>query len=218
MKIKRSELKYLLKPSDVQVIIDFLKSHGQKDAHGNLDGAYRVNSLYLDSYDWWCYRSKKEALDPRYKLRWRWYGNELKSPQFELKQRSSQNIYKTTQVFSNEDYFLLKDNMSALRMRLPQAFQMQVSKYDFHPVAYTHYVRHAFLFDHDFRVTVDTDLAFSSYHQDFLASLIHSPSVVLEIKGNGNLPPILLEMLHLFKLQLTSFSKYQAGVERLFHV
>jgi SPX domain protein involved in polyphosphate accumulation len=217
MNSQRSEWKYLVEPNLVPPLIEFLQAYGQADSNTDKTGRYQVTSLYLETPDWWCYRSKREGLNPRFKLRWRWYGEEFSKPQIELKRRISNQIHKTTHVFSIEDFHLMNQDMNNLRKNLPQMSDHLQTRY-FQPVLYTHYQRYAFVFPGNFRVTVDTDLGFAAYSNISQPSFISSPQVVLEIKGNGQVPVKLIHMLEFFKLRLTSFSKYELGVARIHNV
>lgn len=205
---KRSEWKYLIDPLIVNSLLEFIKAHGVRDSFTNADGFYQVNSLYLDTPDWICYRSKVSGLDPRFKLRWRWYGDETHKVMLELKRRSAHSIYKNSVAFDK-----IKE-IFEISHELPSVFEQETIRHSFHPVLTTRYIRHAYFFGENFRVTLDTDLSFASLNETFLSD----DRIVLEIKGEGDIPSILTEMLNMFKLRLVSFSKYQNGVERLFHV
>ncbi len=96
----RFELKYLVRVDLYWELVHALAHFILHDDHGDIDGFYRIISLYYDSPDFSCYRSKIEGLKFRRKLRRRIYqapGQPLSSIDtgfVEIKQRFNRTTQK----------------------------------------------------------------------------------------------------------------------------
>lgn len=74
-RFNRYELKYLIHSSRQKEFEADLRRNMVPDPLGAENGSYRVTSLYYDSVDLKCFRSKVDGLNYRRKLRVRLYGD-----------------------------------------------------------------------------------------------------------------------------------------------
>lgn len=71
--VNRYELKYIIEAERYRALVADLAHFMDPDEHGDVDGFYRIISLYYDSPDYAAYRSKIDGLKFRRKLRLRVY-------------------------------------------------------------------------------------------------------------------------------------------------
>ncbi|MBM4356243.1 MAG: VTC domain-containing protein [Deltaproteobacteria bacterium] len=97
-RFNRYELKYLIHASEYRRLVRDLEPFMTPDPHGDVDGFYRVTSLYYDSPDYQCYRAKIDGLLFRRKLRLRIYPGtnilQVKKGFVEIKQRMNRTVQK----------------------------------------------------------------------------------------------------------------------------
>lgn len=117
----RRELKYLVPESMAQSIRGMVGAYLDPDVYTKIappDG-YQVKSLYLDSASQSLYFQTKRGLKNRFKLRIRFYDDDVQAPAFlEVKRRDSESILKTRAEVTKQDAESLLDGAALTRANL----------------------------------------------------------------------------------------------------
>ena len=190
---------------------------------------YLVSSLYLDSPELFCYEAVEQGERNRFKLRVRWYGENISDPVFlEEKKRDGETILKNrVQItkasaeglmnglsLKNSDFITRKASDRAVaamlldKIRIIRAARSCVVRYE----------REAWEGRrHDgVRVTFDRALnaspanEFSSQH-----SHVQTKATIFEVKYHGNVPEWLQSIIHRHSLIRQSVPKYVLCVDTL---
>lgn len=148
------------------------------------ESGYRVNSIYYDTSDFSCYFEKLDGVDPRLKLRLRWYGTLVEAgdqvladalfvevkhrynllvrkDRVRLRGKIPADLFESSQSLLSS-YGLLAggENVASKDLGASSAIQRVLASRAFTPVGLVRYLRRPFIGRHDtsLRVTVDTDL------------------------------------------------------------
>lgn len=241
--LERFELKYLIPFDMIDPISCFLSAYCSPDVYSlnSETGFYRVNSLYLDSPAWTFLKMRIEDVDNRINMRVRSYGDNPKPPYFlEIKQKRDGTVRKYRASVRDKGWYrrytvpgfqTYDGHIDEKEKTNVELFERLVYTYDAAPVVLTQYLRKAWISEVDdyARVTFDVDLRFrpeDSYNPvpgktDMVScdhNLFFDPecSVILELKCYTNSVPLwMLDLIRLFDLKRSSFSKYAAGASEL---
>lgn len=241
--LERYELKYTIPRNMVDDISAFARTYCHLDRYSELsaDGFYQVNSLYLDSPEFFLLRQRLNGAEKRFNMRVRTYGSQPVLPYFlEIKYKSHDIVRKYRATIKHEDLAtvldptfdekpFLKDAREAKNAAL---FKRLAFEYNVAPVAMTSYRRKA-LFSHcdDYaRVTFDIGLRAMPQHEyaplnvpdtliptDLEERFDEGTSVVLELKCYSQQVPLwMVDLIRTFDLKRRGFSKYSAGMAQVF--
>jgi len=199
-------------------------------AAGSPDRAYTISSLYLDSPGLLCYGATTRGERDRFKLRMRWYSNELTAPVFlEEKRRVGEAIFKLRaplsldgarrlmdggEVFESD--FPLKGNGSASTAALLLARMRSIGA---RGTCVVRYRREAWISPliAGLRVTFDRELAaipLAGSAAEALRSDIPGDPI-LEIKFRGAVPEWLAGIVRRHDLSRRSVPKYLMSIDAL---
>jgi SPX domain protein involved in polyphosphate accumulation len=205
------------------------------DTHG-ASGDYRVTSLYYDSPDLTCYRSKVDGILYRRKVRIRTYGLHAASDDDAIALEIKQRINRTVQKRRLELPLPLAEQLCAGTLDLTDLTDLSpddhevasevrylVDALDLRPTAITAYQRRAFMgnrYDSGLRITFDTQLCGRMHalrvNEDANNHVIAPPDVcVMEVKANDAVPDWVTSLLARHECQLQRVSKYCAVVSKL---
>jgi len=231
-RFNRYELKYVVHATAYRALVEDLKHFMVPDPYGDVDGFYRVTSLYYDSPDYQFYRSKVEGLKYRRKLRLRIYpGTDISKVTkgfCEIKQRINRTVQKRRLTLPLDDAVSLCSgtfDASALdELDAAAASEMlyMVRAANLRPSCIVSYRRQAFMggrFEAGMRLTFDMQL------QGRMQSLTvneESPNhyfippdwFIMEVKVNERVPVWVTSLLAKHECQTQRVSKYCAVVKK----
>lgn len=241
--LERYELKYMIPSCMVEPISDFAAIYCSPDNYSlnSTDGFYRVNSLYLDSPDWFFLRMRLEGMDNRINMRVRSYGDDPDVPYFlEIKQKTGGVVRKYRaevrdrnwfRAYTEPGFYPYQVGTDGKEDASRKLFERMVFTYNAAPVILTQYARKAWISEVDdyARITFDRELKFrpeTEYRpvpekdrmipSDHTLAFDPGCDVILELKCYTTMVPIwMLDMIRYFDLQRRSFSKYQTGVSEM---
>jgi hypothetical protein len=241
--VARYEFKYLIDIKTQQEIRKALQETMECDPH--VQGEYySVNSLYFDTPDLKAYYEKLDGIDPRVKIRLRYYGTSENffqnlSEKFtfflEAKYRKGPLIRKERLPFSSKEIFLdfIEGPLHSLKSRSPletpstlasQILEQEILAYPREPFCLVSYRREPYIcrVNPTLRVTFDTHLQAFGASQIFQTSLEEGLQVlpqdlcIMEIKFHWAIPLWLLEICQQHGVVLRRYSKYCSALERLY--
>ncbi|HET7623626.1 MAG TPA: polyphosphate polymerase domain-containing protein [Verrucomicrobiae bacterium] len=233
MQLQRFEIKYLVPESVAFAARDFIRSYLVPDEFslGRPDYSYPVHSLYLDSRPLKFYRQTVNGDKNRYKLRVRFYDDELDSPVFlETKRRMNNVIIKQRCAVRRDAIatILAGQNpgsefvMSTLPGELfaMESFMERMLVERAVPVAHVAYKREAWMSprNNSVRVTLDRSVRFSPQPLPRLSTFMEKPlsvfrpEVILELKFTDRFPNWFTELVRVFNLRQDSAAKYAMGI------
>lgn len=235
--LQRYELKYLIPLEMVEPISKFLEPFCVMDYYSQKahDHFYMINSLYFDTPLFYFLDSKQRGIEPSYSLRVRAYGSDPKPPFYsEIKMKKSDFSHKMRGTLPEENWSQIlqsgeiPDSVQGSSRAYLQKFIHMLDTYNASPKILTQYRRKAYLseIDNYARVTFDRDLRYQ-YEEEF--NLIPDESkichydhedyfyhpernVILELKAEKKIPYWMIQLIKVFDLQRTSFSKYCSAV------
>jgi hypothetical protein len=241
--LERYELKYTIAADQVDAIAAFASAycHADRYSKGSPDGFYQVNSLYLDSPEFFFLRQRLNGSENRFNMRVRSYGPRPVLPYFlEVKQKRGDIVRKYRAGIKTESLRQILDPAEDVQAHLTDAregdnaalFRKLVHVHNAAPVAMTSYRRKA-LFSHcdDYaRVTFDTGLKFMAQSEylpfdvsdrlaptDLETCFDEGTSVVLELKCYSKHVPLwMVDLIRKFELRRRGFSKYSAALAQVF--
>ena len=236
MQNRRYEYKYLIEEAVAVSVREFVRSYLSLDEYGVSmpEGAYPVNSLYLDSQDLQLFQSTINGDRNRMKLRLRFYEQDSRAPVYlEIKRRTDSVIVKSRGVVDQDSV------EEVLAGQVPMGcgefgedacdgqslneFCRLVSCLNAQPVARVTYLREAWVSDsgNSVRVTMDRKVNCAPAElSDPLAELsdavcVFGNSVVLELKFTNRFPDWFRELVRRFNLIQCGAAKYVDGATLL---
>lgn len=224
----RFELKYILRHDQAHEFIDRISAHVKTDANAGEGGFYKIVSRYYDSPALTCYWEKVDGEKYRRKVRIRTYGSQPDDAFVEIKQRYNLTVQKRrcrVPLAVAEDEF---EKMGLGRYEsdvdpvFDEVFNLR-KRYHLEPKLIVSYNRAAF-FDRnksDLRITLDRNIRCRNLDLDLEKHRMKGrwalppTDLVLEIKFNEQIPRWICTALNAMDLQVTRFSKYCEGIERM---
>jgi hypothetical protein len=238
IELERYEAKYLVPPSLVPAIREFIAPFCEPDEHapGTLP-EYTITTLQLDTPDLALYYAKEYEALARFKLRIRTYGLDRRVPVFvEIKRKIKGVIVKSRATIPGEHWG--PDLITHPGRWVPFRSQREAMNYlnfvrlvrelGARPVVLIRYDREAYLGRNDryARLTFDRRLRYcptrgwnlwtdERYFYKLDSSMVfgraYSP-VILELKTFSDAPQWMVELTERFDLQRIGFSKYFAAM------
>jgi hypothetical protein len=233
LEVYRYERKFVVSELAAEAIRQFVGAYLVHDAHMEAAGpaGYRVCSLYLDSPQLTLYRQSKDGIKNRFKLRIRYYDDELAF--LEIKRRTSETVHKLRAVVrrSAGERLLRGEQISSADLvtksdtshRALDEFCESRARLNAVGLAFVSYRREAFV-SHSaegVRVTFDRGIVGHDYQPTRGLQLcgegpiIVPRGVVLELKYNGRAPRWMHDLVTTFNLQRLSFPKYVHCVDAI---
>jgi hypothetical protein len=233
MQLQRYEIKYLVSESVALAARDFVRSYLVPDdfSMGRPNYSYPVHSLYLDSRPLKFYQQTVNGDKNRYKLRVRFYDNELGSPVFlETKRRMNNVIIKQRCAVRRDAVATILagqcPNPEFIFSTLPgelfamEGFREKMLLDRAVPVAHIAYEREAWMSPRNNSVRVTMDRAVRFAHQPLTRLSTHMekhvpifrPEVILELKFANRFPNWFTELIRVFNMRQDAASKYATGI------
>ena len=202
----------------------------KSDPNSDLQGKYTIRSVYFDSPQRHCVREKEDGLEDRKKYRARCYGtSEAQKIKFEIKYRDKHQIWKQSISLTKQEYL---DFITTKDIPYKTPFTTELV-HDFRslsltPITIVQYTREAYIYPFsNVRITFDSSLCHSSFCTDIFNDhpKIHAhpkDRLILEVKFDRFLPPLISSLLYKQLPHRTSISKYilcyQAAYQQSFNL
>lgn len=235
MQLQRWELKYVVPEELALAVREFVRPYLELDEYGakRPDLSYTIHNLYLDSEKLDIYWGTINGDKNRYKLRLRFYEDNVQAPVFfEIKRRMNDAILKQRSGIRRGSV------EAVLAGQLPSPAELVSSdprqlvaiqrfvELMMHdravPVAHVRYDREAWIsvMDNSVRVTMDRNVLISPEFVARFSEQMDDPTcvfgklVILELKFTGRFPDWFKELVRIFGLRQGSASKYADGIAR----
>lgn len=234
----RYEAKYIIPPSLVPKIREFIRPFCVDDPHGVGElPEYVVTTLQLDSAALDLHLAKANEALNRFKMRIRTYGTENRAPLFlEIKRKLNGSIAKSRVMVSRQDYsadIFTGKVCPVFRSRSEELvfvdFMRLRDELDFRPVTFVRYHRESYMGKdyHYARVTFDRKLCYRRTREwDFpppdarwrsmdSTTAMNRPfsGLILELKTYRDVPLWMSELTERFNLVRTGFCKYSTAMD-----
>lgn len=217
---RRKETKYLVNYGQYLLLSNLLKAVMNVDAFSNEEGYYYVRSLYFDSLDGKDLLEKDAGLLHRRKIRLRCYEPNASAFKLETKEKMNKHTVKKSIHFSNEEArFFYEGDFDRL---IPDHLRLydHMKSYGYRPSALIDYEREAYVSD-AFNVRINFDMQVRGtricdqlFDSDVaMVPLIEPGYFILEVKHDGHLPDIIVQILSQADLTQVSYSKYYYGMQ-----
>jgi hypothetical protein len=237
MQTSRYELKYIVDERQATTLREYMRGYLTPDPHAKPeDNAYWVYSLYCDSPQLVLYKSSKEGLKNRFKLRMRFYDDDPSHPVFLETKRRLGDVVKKERAGVRRDAaqkYLLGNQPKLIDLLPDQDSQKAPAALNtfsqlYHSIGaigcvYVYYHREAYVaYDNDdVRVTFDRQIRAGYFQQasslypprDGL--LANIPGIVLELKFTDRYPIWMQELVRTLNLWRVPMAKYVACLEKI---
>lgn len=227
-RFNRYELKYIVDAKSYRRLCDDLTNFMVPDTYGDVDGFYRIVSLYYDSPQLSGYWSKIEGLKFRRKLRLRIYpGTDIRKVDtgfVEIKQRINRTVQKKRVILPLEQAIRLCDHaevptgLDAADTAAAEEMAYMIRVLHLKPKAIVSYRRRAYMggmYERGMRLTFDMQLQgrITALDVNQLAKnyfFMPPDSLIMEVKVNERIPGWMVSLLAQHQCQVQRVSKYCA--------
>ena len=243
----RHELKYKISYPDYLAMRSRLRPVMKADPHAAAGGRYLVRSIYFDNLNDKALREKIDGVAKREKFRIRYYNDDLSYIVLEKKMKIGSLCLKCSAPITEEecrkilsggrssvtdggrsstidggrgsmrngDLSFMKEHPQELVRELYAKMTCQLLR----PRVLVSYTREPFIYQAgNVRVTFDSDIRTSLFHQEFLTkeaagiSATDEPQdVYLEVKFDAFLPEVVQDLIRVKGIRQHAFSKYSAS-------
>ena len=235
----RHELKYKISYPDYLAMRSRLRPVMKADPHAAAGGRYLVRSVYFDNLNDKALREKIDGVAKREKFRIRYYNDDLSYIVLEKKMKIGSLCLKCSAPITEEecrkilsggrssvtdggrgslrngDLSFMKEHPQELVRELYAKMTCQLLR----PRVLVSYTREPFIYQAgNVRVTFDSDIRTSLFHQEFLTkeaagiSATDEPQdVYLEVKFDAFLPEVVQDLIRVKGIRQHAFSKYSAS-------
>ena len=235
----RHELKYKISYPDYLAMRSRLRPVMKADPHASAGGRYLVRSVYFDNLNDKALREKIDGVAKREKFRIRYYNDDLSYIVLEKKMKIGSLCLKCSAPITEEecrkilsggrssvtdggrgslrngDLSFMKEHPQELVRELYAKMTCQLLR----PRVLVSYTREPFIYQAgNVRVTFDSDIRTSLFHQEFLTkeaagiSATDEPQdVYLEVKFDAFLPEVVQDLIRVKGIRQHAFSKYSAS-------
>ena len=216
----RHELKYQISYAVYLALRSRLKSVMRQDENTDDTGRYVIRSVYFDNFDDKALREKLDGVQKREKWRIRYYNDDTSCIKLEKKCKINSLCLKLSAPLSAVECRAIfqgnTDWMLEHPSNLVRELYCKICSQQMRPRVLVSYVREPYVYaPGNVRVTFDSQLRTSLYHQDFLAPQIRDigamdapGDIVMEVKYDDYLPDIIGCLLQTEGVRQSAFSKY----------
>lgn len=216
----RHEYKHNLNFLDYISIRQRLMSVLYHDKHTNVNGEYRIRSLYFDNYKDKALQEKINGVNYREKFRIRCYNDSYSVINLEKKSKingltnkvSTQLTAAQTQQIIDGDIQWMTESKDKLIIELYSKIKSQLLR----PKNIVDYVREPFTFPAgNVRITFDREISTGISSVDFFNTKLPTigageADIILEVKYDAFLPDFIRDIIQTNHCQSSSYSKYAA--------
>ena len=216
----RHELKYAISHSEYLAMRARISKLMEPDPHASDSGTYRIRSIYFDNDDDKALREKINGMKVREKFRIRYYNDDFSFITLEKKMKVDDLCLKIDERISEEECRKILSGdigwMVSHQSELVKEFYAKMIFQRLRPKVLVSYLREPYIFKAgNVRVTFDSQIRTSLYHQDFLTKDVRDISatdtpqdMLLEVKYDAFLPSVIQEMIQIKGIRQQAFSKY----------
>ena len=216
----RHELKYAVSYIDYMAMRGRLRKIMSIDPHASKNGLYQIRSIYFDNSDDKALREKVNGITKREKFRIRYYNDDFSYISLEKKMKIDDLCLKySAKITEDECRQILDGDIGWMKVHpneLIRELYVKMTYQRLRPRVLVSYVREPYIYKAgNVRVTFDTQIRTSLYHQDFLTkdvfdiSATDSPKdILLEVKYDAFIPEIIQDIVQVRGIRQQSFSKY----------
>ena len=236
LQASRFEQKYFISEELALQIREFVQSYLELDENGvgKPNYSYPVHSLYLDSEELNFYWNTINGDKNRFKLRLRFYNDNLDTPIFfEIKRRMNNCILKQRGAVRREAVPLLLDGhfpeishligQQPKHLKALENFCELMHRYHARPQVHVAYEREAYVphDDNSARLTMDRNVRVEPEPIARLSTQMRDPvvvwgkDIVLELKYTNRFPHWFAELVRIFGLRQCGAAKYVDGAALL---
>ena len=227
----RHELKYKISYPDYLAMRSRLRPVMKADPHASAEGRYLVRSVYFDNLNDKALREKIDGVAKREKFRIRYYNDDISYIVLEKKMKIGSRCLKYSAPITGEECrkILNGGRISVTRgdlafmkehpQELVRELYAKMTYQQLRPRVLVSYTREPFIYPAgNVRVTFDSDIRTSLFHQEFLTkeaagiSATDEPQdVYLEVKFDAFLPEVVQDLIRVKGIRQHAFSKYSAS-------
>ena len=235
----RHELKYKISYPDYLAMRSRLRPVMKADPHASAGGRYLVRSVYFDNLNDKALREKIDGVAKREKFRIRYYNDDLSYIVLEKKMKIGSLCLKCSAPITEEECrkilsggrssvtdggrgSLRNGDLSFMKehpQELVRELYAKMTYQQLRPRVLVSYTREPFIYPAgNVRVTFDSDIRTSLFHQEFLTkeaagiSATDEPQdVYLEVKFDAFLPEVVQDLIRVKGIRQHAFSKYSAS-------
>ena len=214
----RPEYKYYINYFEHEVLSRKLGIFLKTDKNSDINGNYRIRSLYFDDHLNTALYEKQAGILSRVKFRIRVYNLNDEVIKLEKKGRRGEFIYKESAHLTREEYdLILAEDYNFLKRSsyaLFNEFYFSIKSMHSRPTVIVDYIREAYISDiNNIRITFDKELRTGLNLTDLFnngptVDVMEEPKMILEIKYYHFLPDYLKQMLQISSSQRYAISKY----------
>ena len=222
MKTFRHELKYRIDYASYLAIRQRLRTVMKLDKYAQATGSYVVRSIYFDNLQDKAMREKINGVQKREKFRIRYYNDDLSLIILEKKYKYNNLCRKTDARLTEAECRALLAGDTAWMIRhdseLVRELYCKMHTQLLRPKVLVSYVREPYVYaPGNVRVTFDSELRSTLFHQDFLEDMVQDirvaddpGGVVMEVKLDAYLPEIIQTLVQSDGVRQQAYSKYVA--------
>ena len=235
----RHELKYKISYPDYLAMRSRLRPVMKADPHAAAGGRYLVRSIYFDNLNDKALREKIDGVAKREKFRIRYYNDDLSYIVLEKKMKIGSLCLKYSAPITEEECrkilsggrsstidggrgSMRNGDLSFMKehpQELVRELYAKMTYQQLRPRVLVSYTREPFIYQAgNVRVTFDSDIRTSLFHQEFLTkeaagiSATDEPQdVYLEVKFDAFLPEVVQDLIRVKGIRQHAFSKYSAS-------
>ncbi|NBH83652.1 polyphosphate polymerase domain-containing protein [bacterium C-53] len=218
--VGRRERKYYMRVTEALKLQKELDILLKRDSHSER-GAYRVKSLYFDSYTNQDYFEKLGGFERRKKIRLRIYDENDRAVKLELKEKQGESQQKHSLLLSRDDaermmkgdYGILLSKQEKTAGRIYNILRQG----GYRPAVIVEYDRTAYVYqNYSTRITFDSkvrseEVCLDLFKKEQYRQVDDGNFVILEVKYNGYLAGFIGSILQKYCLDQVSVSKYGEG-------
>ena len=218
----RHELKFEIPYADYRAMRGRLQKIMTTDPHTDEHGFYHIRSIYFDNSDDKALREKVDGIGKREKFRIRYYNDDFSFITLEKKMKIDNLCLKYDAVITEKECRRILDGDAAFMKEHPEELvrelyaKMQYQR--LRPRVLVSYLREPYIYPAgNVRVTFDSQIRTTLYHQEFLTKQVHDISatdtpedMLLEVKYDAFLPGIIQDLIQVPGIRQQAFSKYSS--------
>jgi hypothetical protein len=204
--------------SDYHEIRERLKIIAKPDLNADLQGGYRVRSLYFDNIYDKVLREKLYGISQREKFRIRYYNDNTSLIKLEKKSKMNGLCSKRVTRITKEECekLLAGDTGSLLNSQDPLKQELYAKmKYQLlRPRTIVDYHREPYIYPYgNVRITFDTDIRSGLYSTDFFKTdlsgiPVSNAAILMEVKYDEFLPDVIEDAIRVNQRRASAYSKY----------
>ncbi len=220
----RYELKYILSSSQAEILKYRLSLLMDIDDNA-IGGKYFIRSLYFDDVYDTAYYEKIDGLEEREKYRIRFYNLDKSYITLELKGKKNNLTYKRQARITEEEYDdIINQNYDKINVedrKVLNDFLTKMKTKNLIPSIIVDYTRLPFTYPvDDVRITFDEDVSSGRFNYDLFDPNLETQralepnEVILEVKFNTQLPPVLKKVISAIPMTRIAMSKFALCKEK----